>query len=374
MTQYTVQKNVASDSAVIMVPAPDVHLASVVESIIGQKLDAETEPHVTVLYLGSGISRDALPEIEAAMRDATATMRADSLMNPLLTAFSHGEDGTPIVLEFADPKELEGLNNTLIRGLTHLITAKQFPTYRAHLTIGYAPNPLTSDQIEQLHNTFVGQVKVPITKVELRYGKELIATADVGYKLDILRRMHRDLHLMYRLSNDDGQKESIASRHADVVDELMAAGAPHPEPPADGLDDTLELIPTMKSIPIRKSNDEKRLVYGVVLQPNILDGQNEWEKPETIERTAQQFLAEYNRVTELGIQHKTFGEIGVELAESYIAPQDLDFDGELEGDDIIIKGSWVMVVHITSDAVWQKVKDGLITGFSVRGIATVRAS
>lgn len=126
-------------------------------------------------------------------------------------------------------------------------------------------------------------------------------------------------------------------------------------------------------IPILKADDEKRLVYGVVLEPNTVDGQGEWERPETIERVAHRFLASFNRTTELGVQHLIFGENGLELAESFIAPQDLDFDGELDTDDVIRKGSWVMVVKVTDDALWRSVKEGGITGFSIGGVATVYA-
>lgn len=124
--------------------------------------------------------------------------------------------------------------------------------------------------------------------------------------------------------------------------------------------------------PVCKVDAEERLVYGVVLEPNVVDTQNEWERPETIKRTAHLFLAKYNQETELGHQHATF-DIRAEVVESYIAPQDLDFDGELTGDNVIRKGSWVLVVHITDDDLWQAVKDGDITGFSIGGVATVYA-
>lgn len=124
--------------------------------------------------------------------------------------------------------------------------------------------------------------------------------------------------------------------------------------------------------PVCKVDAEKRLVYGVVLEPNVVDSQNEWERPETIERTAHLFLAKYNEETELGHQHATF-DIRAEVVESYIAPQDLDFDGELTAENVIRKGSWVLVVHITDDELWQAVKDGDITGFSIGGVATVYA-
>jgi hypothetical protein len=126
--------------------------------------------------------------------------------------------------------------------------------------------------------------------------------------------------------------------------------------------------------PIAKVDSAKRLVYGVVLEPYVVDAQGEWESPETIEAAAHNFLAHYNEATELGLQHKYFGDLGLELVESYIAPQDLDFGGELAPDDLIRKGSWVMVVHVTEDLLWQQVQEGGITGFSIGGVASVATS
>ena len=126
--------------------------------------------------------------------------------------------------------------------------------------------------------------------------------------------------------------------------------------------------------PIAKVDGAKRLVYGVVLEPYVVDAQGEWESPETIEKAAHEFVAHYNDATEIGLQHKYFGDLGLELVESYIAPQDLDFDGELDPDDVIRKGSWVMCVHVTEDALWQQVETGGITGFSIGGVASVATS
>lgn len=120
-------------------------------------------------------------------------------------------------------------------------------------------------------------------------------------------------------------------------------------------------------VPIAKADDEKRVVTGVVLEPNIVDAHEEWERPETIEKAAWDFLAKHNAATKLGVQHKVFG-LDIELVESYIAPQDL-----VIGDDEVKKGSWVMSVRVIDEDVWQAVKAGAITGFSVGGTATVLA-
>jgi len=118
--------------------------------------------------------------------------------------------------------------------------------------------------------------------------------------------------------------------------------------------------------PIVKSEDEKRLVTGIVLEPNVVDAHNDIISPETIEKTAHQFLARFNRNTELGVMHKLFGENGLELVQSWIAPHDLNMNGVG-----VRKGTWLMTVKVLDDGQWRKVKAGELTGFSIGGVATV---
>lgn len=117
--------------------------------------------------------------------------------------------------------------------------------------------------------------------------------------------------------------------------------------------------------------EEKRLVTGVVLEPDEVDAQDDWEKVETIERAAHLFLANYNKSpddggTQLGVMHKVFGDIGVELVECYVAPAAFKL-----GKKKVKKGSWIVTVHISSDKRWEEVKSGKLNGFSVGGVATV---
>jgi len=119
---------------------------------------------------------------------------------------------------------------------------------------------------------------------------------------------------------------------------------------------------------LKKAEDGKelRLVTGIVLEPNEVDAHNDYEKPETIRKTAHKFLSNYNKDTRMGLMHSEFDDIGIELVESYIAPVKLTLNKKM-----IKKGSWVMTVHVSSDSVWNKVKSGDLTGFSIGGIATV---
>jgi site-specific DNA-adenine methylase len=130
----------------------------------------------------------------------------------------------------------------------------------------------------------------------------------------------------------------------------------------------IQFVIPIHHVEVKKSADgtEKRLVTGIALEPNETDAQGDWIKAEAIEKTAHDFLRNYNKTTGMGLMHKAFGDIGIELVESSIAP----FDYKV-GVKPVKKGSWVVTVHVSSDKRWEEVKNGTLTGFSVGGLATV---
>jgi hypothetical protein len=136
-----------------------------------------------------------------------------------------------------------------------------------------------------------------------------------------------------------------------------------PGPVAKGESARVEL-----SLPIQKIEREKRLVTGVVLEPDEVDAHGDWERRETIELTAHNFLARYNAATRLGFMHKIFG-INVELVASWVTDKDDTINGKP-----VKAGSWLITVRVKDSALWSKIKRGLITGFSIGGIATVKAA
>lgn len=119
-------------------------------------------------------------------------------------------------------------------------------------------------------------------------------------------------------------------------------------------------------LPVTKVDSDKRLVTGIVLEPDEVDAQNDTITDEVIERAAHKFLSAYNEATRMGLMHKIFGGIGVDLVESWLAPSDLKIGGQK-----VKKGTWIMTVKVLSNDLWQKVKRGEITGFSIGGVATV---
>lgn len=108
----------------------------------------------------------------------------------------------------------------------------------------------------------------------------------------------------------------------------------------------------------KSSDDDKRLVYGVVLEPDSFDLHEDLLSFDTIEKAAHNYLIT-SRV--VGDNHLTKAE--AEVVESFLAPVDYTL-----GEELVRKGSWVMVVKVHDDDLWQGIKKGEYTGFSIGGV------
>jgi site-specific DNA-adenine methylase len=125
------------------------------------------------------------------------------------------------------------------------------------------------------------------------------------------------------------------------------------------LDDTL----FAKSIPLIKGvdPDDERFVLGVVLEPEVVDAQGDIYSAEEVRQAAHRFMEEFGG---LGLMHRFRVNGDVKILESYLAPSDFEF-----GDTKVRKGTWLLAVRIIEDELWERVKDGQLTGFSIGGSA-----
>ncbi len=121
-------------------------------------------------------------------------------------------------------------------------------------------------------------------------------------------------------------------------------------------------------VPILKVNQEKRLLTGEVLIPDEVDAHNETITAEIIEQAAYDFLANFGREggSKMGLMHKMFGDIGIELVASGLVMQNTIIGGKR-----VKKGTWLMTVRVVSDSIWNQVKRGELTGFSIGGLARI---
>lgn len=132
-----------------------------------------------------------------------------------------------------------------------------------------------------------------------------------------------------------------------------------------------KLIPSPEraTFQVAKAEPWKQLVYGVVLEPNSLDSQNDYMLPKAVEKAAHAYLKKSIRgkASVMKLQHKAQGfrkeKPSIVPVESFIAPIDFSYDGK----EMIKAGSWVMVVHVEDENLWQGFLNGTYNAFSVGG-------
>lgn len=120
----------------------------------------------------------------------------------------------------------------------------------------------------------------------------------------------------------------------------------------------------------RVQDGEKRMLYGPALIPNQAivrydkQGQKYFIKysPETIEKTAQEFLKR-NLHHNHTVQHE-LPVVGLTVVESWIK-QGADKGQEFGFD--LPDGTWMIGVKVEDETTWEAVKQGVLKGFSIEG-------
>lgn len=117
-----------------------------------------------------------------------------------------------------------------------------------------------------------------------------------------------------------------------------------------------------RTVNIRKADAKKQIVYCVVLSPEELDSQDDWMTADDIEDAAHLFMM---KARAIGSEHSK--QIDAQPVESYIAPQDLNWEEGPYGPQVVKKGSWVIGIKIHDPKEWAKVENGDYQGVSVGG-------
>jgi DNA adenine methylase len=133
--------------------------------------------------------------------------------------------------------------------------------------------------------------------------------------------------------------------------------------PVHKSEDLPELEAFAKSSTLLKGIDpgDERFVFGIVLEPEVVDAQGDIYSAEEIGQAAHRFMEEFGG---LGLMHQVRVNDQVKILESYLAPVDFELGGVA-----VKKGTWLLGVHVVSDELWGQVKDGTLSGFSIGGTA-----
>jgi len=130
--------------------------------------------------------------------------------------------------------------------------------------------------------------------------------------------------------------------------------------PLDPSVDALVFDKTTRLVKGIDPNDE-RYVLGIVLEPEVVDAQGDIYSADEIRVAAHRFMEEFGG---LGLMHRMRVNDQVKVLESYLAPTDFSI-----GDITVRKGTWMFAVRVLSDELWERVKSGELTGFSIGGSA-----
>lgn len=118
-----------------------------------------------------------------------------------------------------------------------------------------------------------------------------------------------------------------------------------------------------RDIQVIKMDHEQRVVRGVVLEPDVVDSQDDIITAGEIEVAAHGFMIEVQKGSgAIDVDHEK--DTDAVVVESFLAPVEFT-----EGDQTIRKGSWMLAVKVFDDELWKSVKDGDRTAFSIHGTA-----
>ena len=120
-------------------------------------------------------------------------------------------------------------------------------------------------------------------------------------------------------------------------------------------------------VPLHKQSGEERIVFGIVLEPDVVDLHGDTYDEEAVKGAAHKFMEDFQNIK---LQHQEFVNGQVKILESFIAPTDMEIDAGTEK-VLIKKNTWLMKVRIVDDVIWNQVKSGELTGFSIGALAQV---
>jgi hypothetical protein len=106
----------------------------------------------------------------------------------------------------------------------------------------------------------------------------------------------------------------------------------------------------------------ERIVYAEVIVPDTLNAYNDYYSPRAVREFAYSFLISGFGIDEEHSESDISGQVYV--VESFIA-RDSDPD--------FIPGSWVIGMYIKDDALWEKIKNNELNGFSYQAMVRTLA-
>jgi chromatin remodeling complex protein RSC6 len=111
-----------------------------------------------------------------------------------------------------------------------------------------------------------------------------------------------------------------------------------------------------------KTDEANHYITGIVYEPMAEDSHGNYMTEAEITKAAYWFAKHGDSVD---LQHSFEALESATVVENWIAKADFEIDGET-----VKKGTWLTTVEVNDDAVWEAVRKGAITGFSMGGFGT----
>jgi len=176
-----------------------------------------------------------------------------------------------------------------------------------------------------------------------------------------------DIDALMAVHGHDGKTEVVyeTTKSARITRTQGAPrGAPRPE----------------RETKISKVDHEKKVVYGVVLDPYVIDAHDDWVPPNEVEETAHNWLASSRQMK---TEHET--ELDAVPVESYVMPYPTPEDYRAAvacephriwrlkfGTDYVHSGAWVLGTRVLDPEAWASVLSGELGAYSIGGFGMRR--
>ena len=108
-----------------------------------------------------------------------------------------------------------------------------------------------------------------------------------------------------------------------------------------------------------KVEEEKRLVTGIVAEPDVEDTYGDTISAGEIEKAMIRFM---ENEPEIRVQHDPDFVPKVSIIENWI-----ERESRTLGNIFVKAGTWLMTTKVLDDEVWKMIKEGKLNGYSFRG-------
>lgn len=112
-------------------------------------------------------------------------------------------------------------------------------------------------------------------------------------------------------------------------------------------------------------NFERREITAPVLVPEEVDYHGHIYNDEEVYKACRNYQEKCGKSS---LQHRfELSKDDADFVEHYIAPADMTFTDEV-GEILVKKGTWLATMKVKNDTLWERVKEGSFTGFSIQAM------